>query len=148
MAYTPIITPADLNTVIYPEQQEEISRGDDSIITTAIDNGISEVKIYLSRYDLTQLFGDAATDVAATFTDPYLTGLCKDVACWQIVKLGNPSINYQHIRQCYEDAITALKMIQSGKANPTWPYLDPSGITTPPGVSVYITSNPKRNNRY
>jgi hypothetical protein len=148
MSYTPIIIPDDLKTHIYPEILEEISRADDTIITTAIDNGISEVKIYLSRYDLTQLFGDAGTDTAASFTDPYLTGICKDVICWNLIKLANPNVNYQHIRQCYDDAITALKMIQAGKANPNWPYLDPSGITTPPGISVSIIANTKRNNRY
>jgi hypothetical protein len=104
--------------------------------------------MFLSRYDLTQLFGSPSDDVAATFSDPFLTGIVKDIALWNLIKLANPNISYEHIRKCYEDALDKLKLIQSGKADPRWPYLDTTGLTTPPGISVSISSNPKRNNHY
>ncbi len=148
MAYTPIISIEDLHTNIYPEILDEISRSNDSILNTAIANGISEVKIYLSRYDLTQLFGDQTEDIAATFTDEYLSSLVKDVICWHVIRLSNTNIQYDHIRTCYEDAIKSLKSIMKGEADPRWPYQDTTGLTTPPGISVSISSHPRRNNRY
>jgi len=148
MPYTPIVSAASLKTHQYLEIIDEITRADDTIIDTAIANGIAEAQIYLFRYDRVQLFGSITDDTAATFTDPYLTGLVKDITMWHIIKLGNPNINYDHARQCYEDAIDALKMIQAGKSNPAWPYFDPTDLEAPDSISVKVYSNTKRTNQY
>lgn len=148
MAYAPIITIDDLKTHAYREIIDEIIRSDEDIVDLAIANAIAECKLYLSRYDRAQLFGSAPDDTAATFTDPYLTGLVKDIAMWQLINLGNPNMLSDQLRTRYEDAIATLKLIQSGKANPDWPYFDATGIETPPGVSVSAHSNTKRVNRY
>jgi hypothetical protein len=148
MPYTPIIQPTDLYTHIYREVINEITRADVSLVVTAINSGIAEVKIYLSRYDLAALFGDPLADTSATFTDPYLINLVKDVVAWNLINLANPNINYDHVHTRYHQAITALKAIQSGHADPQWPYLDTTGLETPSGMSVTTHSNEKRNNQY
>lgn len=148
MPYTPIINKADLATHLYAPIIDEITREDDSIVEEAIVNAIAEAKVYLSRYNRNKLFGSESDDTAATFSDPYLTGLVKNIAMWQIINLGNVNLHYDNVRLRYEDAINALKMIQSGKANPDWPYLDTTGLETEPGISVSAHSNTKRSNRY
>ena len=152
MAYIPIVLPTYLVTNLYQEILDEISRNDSTILTRAIDNGISETKIYLGRYDQVQLFGDppanGGLDISATFTDPYLTSLVKDVICWHVIKLANPNVNYEHIRTCYEDAIKTLTAIQKGMNNPNWPLLDTTGEASPLSDSVVSYQFPKRNNGY
>ncbi len=148
MPYTPIITPADLSTHLYEEIVNEISRNTPETVTAAINTGIAEVKGYLSRYDRVALFGSVDDDTAATFSDPYLTSIVKDVVVWHLINLANPNVNYEHARKRYEDAIAVLKSIQKGTANYEWPYFDASAVTTPTGISVSAYSNNKRNNSY
>ncbi len=147
MPYTPIIAPSDLTTHIYPEILAEITRDDNGALAAqAIEIAIGEAKIYLSRYDLVAIFGNDTT--AATFSDPYLTGLIKVIAIWQLICLANPNINYETFRTRYEDTIAILKRIQDQKADPRWPYLDTTGLTTPPGIAMSIKTTKKRNNSY
>lgn len=143
----PIITSADLATNIYPEIITEITRSDSSITGRAINAAIAEAKMYLSRYDLLQLFG---TDITSpSVQDEYLKTLVKDLAAWHLIRLSNTGIDYTTYRTAYQDAITALKNIQGGQAQPQgWPYLDTSSETAPPGDSINWNSNPKRNNFY
>jgi len=142
-----LVQPSDLNTAIYQDVLDEITRADATLITRAIVAAIQEAKMYLSRYDLLQLFGTDTTD--PTVIDGYLKYLVVDLAAWQIIKLASPNIDYNHLRVCYEDAVASLKMIQSGKANPEdWPYADTTGETAPQGDSVAYSSNPKRCNYF
>lgn len=125
------ITANDLKTHIYAEQIDEITREDTSITDTAIASAISLAKGYLSRYDTTALLGNETTD--ATVNDLWLQGLVKDIAVWNIVKLGNPNINYEHIKECYEDAANQLRRISEGKITPSdWPlYIKPPESPNP-----------------
>lgn len=144
MAY---LVKADLYTVIYQAIIEEITRTDDTIITRAIDAGIKEVKSYLSRWDLTALFGAGAT--APTVTDEWLKALTKDVVAWNIVKLANPNINYEHLRNCYMDAIKTLEKLQKGMMQPDgWPYKDTTGQTAPDGDRITYSSNTKKSTHF
>ena len=143
----PIITSADLATNIYAEIITEITRADTTITDRAIATAIQEAKMYLGRFDLVQLFG---TDIAAaTVTDEYLKSLVKDIACWHLLRLSNTGVDYTVFRTAYQDAISALKTIMNGQAQPQgWPYLDTTGQTAPPGDAITWNSNPKRNNYY
>ena len=137
------ITKTDLNTVIYPELQYEITRADDTIIDRAILTGIQEVKSYLSKWDLVKLFGTDTID--PVINDEWLKGITKDVIAWWIVKLANPNINYEHLRTCYEDAIKVLNKLQDGKMQPDgWIYKDKTGQTAPQGDAIISSSNPKK----
>ena len=143
----PIITSTDLATNIYAEIITEITRTDTTITDRAVNAAILEAKMYLSRFDLLQLFG---TDTASPpVQDEYLKTLVKDLACWHLIRLSNTNIDYATYRTAYQDAIAALKNIQSGQAQPQgWPYLDTHAETAPPGDSINWHSNPKRQNFY
>lgn len=143
----PIITQADLATNIYAEIINEITRADTTIADRAIATAIQEAKMYLVRYDLIQLFG--TDSVSATVQDEYLKSLVKDIACWHLLRLSNVGIDYAAYRTAYQDAITALKNIMTGQAQPQgWPYLDTTSESTPAGDSISWNSNPKRHNYY
>ncbi len=143
----PIITSSDLATNIYPEIITEITRTDTTITDRAISAAIQEAKMYLARFDLVQLFGTDSTP--PTVADEYLRSLVKDLACWHLLRLSNVGIDYTVYRTAYQDAITALKNIMAGQAQPDgWPYADTSAEETPSGDSISWASNPKRNNYY
>lgn len=139
----PIITPADLGTHIYPEVVSNMIRNNADIAVSAIGAAIQEVKAYLSKYDLLQLFGDDETD--ATVDDAYLTTLVKDIACWHLLRLANTGISYTAFRTVYEDAVTTLKAIAAGDIAPQdWPLLDTSAEVS----AVTWSSNDKRDNYF
>ncbi len=143
----PIITSTDLTTNIYPEIITEITRTDTTITDRAIDAAIREAKMYLARFDLVQLFG---TDtLAPVITDEYLKSLVKDLTCWHLLRLSNVGIDYAVYRTAYQDAISTLKNIMAGQAQPQgWPYADTSTEDAPDGDTISWSSNPKRNNYY
>lgn len=137
------LTPSDLNTHIYAELMDEITRSDASLVQQGIDSGMAEVKAYLSRYDLPLLFGDTLPQEATG----YLKALCKDIACWHLIKLCNPNIDLKLFRTLYEDAINFLKLVQQGKADPDgWPYKPDDPATPDFNESDYVQwdSNTKR----
>ena len=143
----PIITQADLATNIYEEIITEITRSDTTIGDRAIAAAILETKMYLSKYDLVQLFG---TDILSpTIQDEYLKSIVKDLSCWHLLRLSNAGIDMAVYKSAYQEALAALKNIQSGLAAPQgWPYLNTTSETAPPGDAINWNSNPKRNNYY
>jgi hypothetical protein len=149
MSYTPIIAAADLATKLYAEKINAITRSNSAIADESIDIAISEVKSYLSRFDLVQLFGDQAADTAATFPDSYLKSLVKDVAIWHLITLANVGIDLAILRTRYEDAIRVLRRIQQIQQTPDgWPLINIDTVPLTPGNSVGMNSIPKRSNNY
>ena len=163
MAYVPIVLPGDLVTHIYPNILCEITRnGGDVLVdtlpltgdaltlaTTAIDTAIQEAKMYLTRYDLLQIFGDQPTDVAANFTpDNALLDIIKTLAIWQIILLSNANVSYEAWQARYDSKIAILKNIQKGIADPRWPYQNDTNTVTVPATEVYVVSNCKSDNYY
>lgn len=142
----PVITAATLGTSLYPEIVEEITRADASITSAAINAAIHEAKMYLSRYDLVQLFGTDTEE--PTFTDHYLAALVKDLACWHLLRLCNSGVDMQVFRNAYLDAVSVLKSIMTGQLSPAgWPYA--AGSATPPdGSAISWSANDRRNNYY
>ena len=142
-----LITLEDLYSRIYPENANEITRGDDTLMLRAINAAISEAKMYLSRFDLVALFGTASTD--PTVVDTFLQNLCVDIAVFRLVLLSNPGIDYDVAESCYKMAIATLKNIQQGYGNPDgWPYRDTTGQTAPNGSAVSASYNKKRKNDF
>lgn len=146
-----LITPADLNTHLYSEIIAEITRSNATITTKAIAAAEAEVKGYLGRFDLDQLFGTA--DAEPTVNDENLKSKIKDVACWHLVRLANPNVSMELFRTLYEDAIKFFEKVALGRWDPPgWPYLpaDPTNSDgSLPGVSaVYGSSNRKRHNHF
>jgi hypothetical protein len=141
-----IITRTNLETLIESEVIDEITRDDAGKIDNAISIAVDEAKMYLSKYDLLQLFGDDSTD--ATITSAMLNDLVTNIACWKLAKLCNAELLFEKMKVFYDEAIARLKDIQTGKADPRWPYLDATGLEEPPALSVTVVSNPKRHNDY
>lgn len=137
-----LLTKADLQTHIYSEITDVITRSDDSIVTAAINNAESEAKSYLNRFDIATMFG-------GSFADEWLKTVVKDLACWHLIKLANPNINLELFRTCYEDAKKYLKDVMLGNVDPVWP-LRADDPATPFDESGHISfsSNPKRENHY
>ena len=50
------ITPEELNTHLYRENIEAISREDETVVVASIDAAVSEAKGYLSAYDTEKIF--------------------------------------------------------------------------------------------
>jgi hypothetical protein len=145
MAY--IISIPDLRKVMYEEISDEISRGDNDILQSAIDAALAEAQGYLAKYDLDKLIGTPSTN--ATVTDANLKLKLLDLAKWQLTNLANPNFDYENARIRYEQAIAHyFKEILKGNLTPrNWPYLDTSQLPAPPkGDDIEWRSNKKRNN--
>ena len=143
-----LITPTDLKTHVYAEVIAEITRNDDSITTEAIQAAESEAMLYLSRYDVLQLFGTESTPPANP--DPLLQRLVKDIAVWHIIRLSAAGIDQAVHRTAYQDAIKLLTEIGEGRVSPYgWPYTNTTSVVQlPDGDAISWNSNPKRHNHY
>lgn len=144
----PIITVSELETKLYAEVITEITRGEITIAAKAIAIAEQECKMYLSRYDLIQLFG-TETD-PPTVDDEYLKNIVKDIACWHLQLLNNTGVAYATSRTAYTDALEQLKNIKTGALQPDgWPYKDAGTSTSlPEGNTINWKSNPRRSNHY
>ena len=148
MSYQPIILPADLTNKVYQETINLITRNDPNIAQEAIDAAIGEAKIYLSKYDLVQMFGDQGNNISAVFSDTFLTNLIKDIALWHLFTLANPNISLELARTKYMDAKKMLREIQNGDADPKWPYMNTTGQTAPQGDAIAYSSNRRNHNHF
>jgi hypothetical protein len=143
----PVITTSELDTHIYTEVLNEIVRNNISLADKAIATAESEAKMYLGRFDLLALFGDEQN--APLVQDEFLKHLLKDMACWYIIRLANPVIDYRSFRDAYENAIRTLEKIMEGQADPAeWPLKETTEEDLPGSTSVSWSSNPKRNNYF
>jgi hypothetical protein len=143
----PYISKVDISSHLYLENLDEITRGDDSLVTRSINAGISEVKGYLSRFHLVKLFDPADGEFVQ---DENLKFKTLDVVCWQLVTLANPNISLEVMEKKYDDAIRWLRDIQKGIVDPEgWPYRpdDPAG-GFPEGNTISMVTSPKRKNGY
>ena len=139
---------ADLYILLYQEIIEIITRGDDTLITRAINTGVSEAKSYLSRFNLVALFG---TDVLApTVVDENLKSKVIDLVCWQLIKLSNPNIDLKLFRTNYEDALTFFTDVKKSQESPDgWLYkTDDADTPFPEGNIISSSTNIKRNNHW
>jgi phage gp36-like protein len=137
-----MLTKADLTPPLYQEIIDEISRNDDSKVTTAIKNGEGEAKSYLNRFDIATMFD-------ASFDNEFFKGLVKDIVCWHLIKLANPNINLELFRTSYQDAVKYFKQVMKGEIDPGWPLRadDPATPNDDAG-NIDWSSNTKRNNHY
>ncbi|HMM16301.1 MAG TPA: DUF1320 family protein [Petrimonas sp.] len=139
MAY---ITTNELQTHLYAENVDVISRQDDTIVQAAIDAAIAEAKGYLMAFDV-------KTEFEKTKTDPdtrnaLLLIFIKDIAVWHFVNLCNAGTDLQLRQDRYERAIDWLKSVQKGNVTPDLPALPDETKT---GI-ILFSSNPKRNNHF
>lgn len=142
-----IITADDIYSRLYEEQVDEITRDNDALIDRAIDSAIQEVKMYMPKYDLLQLFG---TDtIPATVDDTYLKNICVDVAVWTLVKLGRPGIDFAIAKEIYDSTKKTLKEIQTGTATPDgWPFKNIENTNITNEINVFASGNKRRSTHF
>lgn len=143
----PYLVKEDLNTHLYNENVDEVTRGDDAIADNAINTAIGEAKSKLSRFNLTKLFDP---DAAGFVDDVNLKNKVKDMACYHLITLCNSNIDYEVKKERYEFAIKWLSDVRDGYEDPDgWPYKDDDTDTDyPEGGRVSMTSGTPRRNEY
>lgn len=109
----------ELKSVIYDYQLNEIIEDDNTIVEMAIAAAIEEVKSYLcSRYDTNQTFSATGNE-----RNPLILEMTKDVTLWQIIRLSNPDIPYDKVKDRYDRAIEWLDKVARGLISPTLPVI-------------------------
>lgn len=78
------ITPKELETHLYKENIEAISREDETILTAAIDAALQEAYGYLGAYDRKKIF-----EATGSQRNALLLIFVKDIAVWHFVNLCN-----------------------------------------------------------
>ncbi|WP_107039957.1 phage protein Gp36 family protein [Brumimicrobium mesophilum] len=130
----------ELKTNKYAYILDQITEGDDTIIDTAIEVAIEEVKGYLMpnfkhEFNDGRLVYDVEAIFAATGTDrnALILSLTKTVTIWHVVDLCNADIIYEQTKERYDRALETLKMILDGKMTiGSLPQVDPA-VTDPSG---------------
>lgn len=134
------ITPEELNTHLYRENIEAISREDETVVIAAIDAAVSEAKGYLSAYDTEKIFSAEGAERNAL-----LLIFVKDIAVWHFINLCNAGTELQLRQDRYERAVAWLRQVQKGEVTPDLPGIDTDG--KPEGIYIY-GSNPKRTQHF
>lgn len=134
------LTKTDLTTIIYEEDIDVMTEGDDTKVTGHINTAITEATGYLDRYDTPTLFAREGDE-----KDPLLMESCKAIACWYLVAACPANQNTKDITERANVARLWLSRVQAGKVKPVgWP------LKTEPTKSTYFhaSSLPKRRNNY
>lgn len=128
---------------LYPEIIAKITRGSDTEAELQLATAEDIVKGYLSKYDLTAIFGTATTQ--PTFESLSVKRIIKTIAAWFLIKRANPNVNTELFYDDYKNAIKWLEDVQEGKINLQLPFA-PVTPETEANDGVYFNSLPKQNN--
>ena len=138
------ITPEELETHLYKENIEAISREDGTILTAAIDAAIEEAYGYLGAYDRKRIFSATGSQRNALL----LIGV-KDIAVWQFVNRCNAGTELELREKRYDRAIAWLRQVQKGETTANLPVIDNDGDGKPDTAGEYIYgSNPRRKQHF
>jgi phage gp36-like protein len=135
------ISPEEMNTHLYAENIEIISRGDETVMTAAIDSAIAEMEGYLRAYDTDSIFLREGKNRNAL-----LVMFAKDIAAWHFLVLCNAGHQLELRQDRYDRAISWLKAVQKGDVVPSLPSAEKDGVS---GAGVIkFGSNTPRNNHF
>lgn len=125
----------EMKTVMYQYQLEQITEEDDTIIETGINVAVEEVRSYLTPnskkawqdgrlvYDVDAVFSATGNDRNALLLE--YTKVCAE---WQIIKLCNADIIYDHVKERYDRVVAWLRQLAAGDVSiSSLPTLDPEG---------------------
>jgi len=156
-----LIQPKDLDTELYEEVINQITRFEDSdedAINQEVQNHIDDaeafIKTFLFKYDLSKLFGD--DDNEPTVKDHAIKKCVKVTTSWFLVRKANPNVNLDKFLQDFmfwvgtEEEPGWIYGIRNGQLNPNWPHLadDPETPEDESQSDVYWTSTKQRVNRF
>ncbi|WP_268846754.1 phage protein Gp36 family protein [Flavobacterium aestivum] len=114
----------ELGSVMYGYQIDQITEGNNLIVTQAISAAIGEVKSYLTgnnkkewidgryRYDVAAIFSAEGDTRNATILE-----ITKTVAKWWICQLCNADMIYEQCKERYDRAIDWLTKLAKGTVN-------------------------------
>ena len=138
------ITPKELETHLYKENIETISREDETILTAAIDAAEEEAYGYLGAYDRKKIF-----EATGRERNSLLLLFIKDMAVWHFITLCNAGCDLELREKRYDRAVAWLRQVQKGDTTTRLPILDDNEDGTPDTAAVYMHgSNPKRNQHF
>ena len=103
----------DLNTHMYPEIIDTITRDEESLVQDAIDAAVGEATSYLERFDTDNLLNQEDSD-----RDKTLLMYLKDITVWHLLAVANPDTDLDFRESRYKMAIKWLEKIQGGKVTP------------------------------
>lgn len=128
---------------IYGEIQNAITREDEDLLGQAINAAVSEVSSYLNRYDVNAIF--SATE---NQRHPLILLYTKDIAAWHFIQLANASIDLDLRERRYELATGWLTKVQAGKVTPDLPIPAPEDEDSQFGDEIRYGNARKRNRGY
>ncbi|AUS04497.1 phage protein Gp36 family protein [Pseudotamlana carrageenivorans] len=118
------LTEQDLESGIYGYQIDQITEGDNNIVSIAMAAAEEEVRSYLSgnnrienfdgrlRYDV-----DAILSAQDAARNPLIVKHAVTIAKWWIVELCNADIIYEQAKERYDRSITWLTDLRDGSVN-------------------------------
>ncbi len=106
----------EMKTHLHQEDVDVISRGDNTLMTAAIDTAMQEAKGYLSKYDKAVIFETTGTERNAL-----LLTFLKDIAAWHFLVICNAGSDYKIRQDRYDRAVSWLKAVQRGDISPDLP---------------------------
>lgn len=111
------ISEAELKSVAYNYQLNQIVENDNTILQMAIGAAVEEMSGYLSvRYDSEQIFSQALAN-----RNPLIVELCKDISLWYVIRLSNVDMLYEPVKERYDRAIDWLNKAAKGTISPDLP---------------------------
>lgn len=138
------ITPEELETHLYKENVDVISREDETILTAAVDAAIQEAYGYLGAYDREKIFNAEGKERNAL-----LLLFTKDIAVWHFINLCNAGTDLELRQDRYDRACAWLRQVQKGETKPNLPIVDEDEDGKPDGAGEYLYgSNPKRKQHF
>lgn len=138
MAY---LLPAEIISHLNSEIINQVST-DPALLQQAVDAAISEMRGYISFFDVTAILATTGTG-----REPILLLYTKDIAVWHFINLAQPNIDISFRQLRYEKAIDWLKGVQKGTIVPNLP-LPVNGDETVQTGKIKFGSNTKRNTLY
>ena len=133
------LEPSEMQSKLYDYQLEQITGGNEALVTVAIEAAIEEASSYLSlRYDVEKVFSAKGTDRNA-----HLLSVVKTLALWQIIQLANVDMLYDKVANEYKMATDWLNRVSRGRVNPNLPTVKPELVS-----GFDIISDKKNNNDY
>ena len=112
------ITPAELKSVAYEYQLQQITEDSPDIVQMAIEAAVEEMKSYLNptgqrqwkdgrpRYDVAAIFGATGANRNALVLE-----LCKSMALYYVCRLANVDIIEEKVKERYDRAVDWLEKV-------------------------------------
>lgn len=130
---------ADLYLSILQDELEEITREDDTLVTSALSAAEAEMKTYLfDSYDTEDIFGETGAN-----RHPMLVRVGADIAIWFLVARVQAGQEMEDRKARYDRALAWLKAVQKSENYADLPRREATEET-----KIVYGSNAKRENHY